>query len=151
MTNTINITPIIEIVISVFAVIISTYFLPKLAVFLKSKLNEEQLKQLTEWVRVAVAAAEQMFNESGLGEQKKEYVVNFIRSKGLEIDYKEIEALIESEVYKLTQGSGYLHTEPDEPTDADDTEDINYNTIDEETAECDTEVTDVGNMFEAVG
>lgn len=145
MTNTINITPIIEIFISVFAVIISTYFLPKFAVFLKSKLNEEQLKQLAEWVRIAVAAAEQIFNESGLGEKKKEYVVNFIRSKGLEIDYKEIEALIESEVYKLTQGSGYLFAVPDEPTTEGDTTEKDNIAADEDTE------TDTENTVEAVG
>jgi hypothetical protein len=52
---------------------------------------------------VAVAAAEQLFG-SKTGQQKKEYVVAFLLSKGIVADIDEVTALIESEVYKLTKG-----------------------------------------------
>ena len=49
----------------------------------------------------AVKAAEQLYG-SKTGLQKKEYVVAFLLSKGIVFDVDEVTALIESEVYKLT-------------------------------------------------
>ena len=114
MKNTFNITPIFEIIISLISLVFSVYILPKLGSFLKEKLSEEQRKKLAEWVKIAVAAAEQKYKGSGRGAEKKKYVKEFLLSKGFTIDFDELEALLEGEVYKLTQGSGYLIGEPGE-------------------------------------
>ena len=67
---------------------------------LKAKLEKKSLK-ISKWVRIAVNAAEQIYNESGMGEVKKEYVLEFLKKRGITMDIDSVDALIESEVYKL--------------------------------------------------
>ena len=62
---------------------------------------EEKFKDISKWVRIAVNAAEQIYNESGMGEVKKEYVLEFLKKRGITMDIDSVDALIESEVYKL--------------------------------------------------
>ncbi len=125
MKNT-DFTPIIEAFIAIVSAFITLFILPKLRTYLAEKLSAEQREKLKQYVKIAVAAAEQMIKGSGKGEEKKKYVLDFLRSKGITFDVDEVTALIESEVYKLTQGSGYFLTVPENiKTDIpeDDTED----------------------------
>ncbi len=109
----IDLTPIIEAFIAIISAFISLLIIPKLKAYLAEKLSAEQLENLKKWVKVAVAAAEQLYG-SKTGQKKKEYVLSFLLSKGLVFDVDEVTALIESEVYKLTQGSGYLVSPEDD-------------------------------------
>ena len=61
-----------------------------------------QRQKLIFWIETAVKAAEQIYG-SKAGQQKKDYVVAFLLSKGIVADVDEVTALIESEVYKLTK------------------------------------------------
>ncbi|MBQ7116888.1 MAG: holin [Clostridia bacterium] len=97
----IDLTPVIEAIVALLSAIITIFILPKLTKHLKQSLNAEQMSALREWVKIAVAAAEQLYG-SKTGQQKKEYVVSFLLSKGIVINIDEVTALIESEVYKLT-------------------------------------------------
>lgn len=97
----IDLTPIIEALVTLISALITLFVIPKLAGYLKEKLSAEQMSALKEWVKIAVAAAEQLYG-SKTGQQKKEYVVSFLLSKGIVVDIDEVTALIESEVYKLT-------------------------------------------------
>lgn len=97
----IDLTPLIEALIALFSAIITLFILPKLTQCLNKKLTAEQMSVLKDWVKIAVAAAEQLYG-SKAGQQKKEYVVSFLLSKGIVFDVDEVTALIESEVYKLT-------------------------------------------------
>ena len=98
--NTINLTPIIEAVFALLGAIITAFVIP----WIKSKLNENQLKELQIWVNAAVAAAEQIFSEPGSGMEKKKYVVEFLESKGFTVDMDSLDKLIESAVYALKGG-----------------------------------------------
>lgn len=102
MTNNIDFTPIIQAVITLISAVFTVFVLPKLTAYLKEKLTAEQREKLKEWVKIAVAAAEQIYG-SKTGQQKKEYVVSFLLSKGIVFDVDEVTALIESEVFKLTK------------------------------------------------
>lgn len=93
-------TNLIECVIALVSAIISMFFIP----YIKKQLSESKLKNLSFWTEVAVKAAEQIFG-SKTGKEKKEYVAAFLLSKGIVVDIDEVTALIESEVYKLTQQS----------------------------------------------
>lgn len=95
-----DITDIIECVIALLSAVISAFLIP----YLKTQLSETKQAKLSFWVRTAVRAAEQLFG-SKTGQQKKEYVVAFLLSKGIVVDVDEVTALIESEVYKLTEKS----------------------------------------------
>ncbi len=100
MKNT-DFTPLIEALITLISAVITLFILPKLTKYLRERLSAEQLSALKEWVKIAVAAAEQLYG-SKTGQQKKEYAVSFLLSKGIVFDVDEVTALIESEVYKLT-------------------------------------------------
>lgn len=125
--KSIDLTAIIQAFIMLISSVITIYILPKVKLYLTEKLSAEQRENLKKWVRVAVAAAEQLYG-SKTGAEKKEYVVSFLLSKGLVFNIDEVTALIESEVYKLTQGSGYFVAVPEggmeliEDTDNYDTE-----------------------------
>lgn len=91
-------TNIIEIILGILSAIITAFVIP----VLNKKLFAEKRQNLLFWVQTAVAAAEQYFG-SKTGQQKKDYVVNFLLSKGIVFDIDEVNTMIESEVYKLTQ------------------------------------------------
>ncbi len=112
----IDLTPIFQALILLISSVITIYILPKVKAVLTEKLSAEQRENLKKWVRVAVAAAEQLYG-SKKGQEKKQYVIDFLYSKGIVFDVAEVEALIESEVYKLTQGSGYFVSVPEGDTD----------------------------------
>lgn len=104
---TIDITPIIEAVIALAGVIVSCVLIP----YIKSKTTTEQQKEINAWVKIAVAAAEQIYVGSGRGEEKKAYVINWLREHGVTVDEAKLDALIEAAVYELTNGEGLIIVE----------------------------------------
>ena len=96
-------TVIIEFIIALLSAVVTTFLIP----YLKQKLTEEKQKKLMFWVQTAVKAAEQIYG-SKTGQQKKEYVVAFLLSKGIVFDVDEVTALVESEVYKLTAAANNM-------------------------------------------
>ena len=93
-----DITDIIEAVIVLLSALVTTFLLP----YIRQKLSDEKRQKLIFWIETAVKAAEQIYG-SKTGQQKKDYVVAFLLSKGIVADVDEVTALIESEVYKLTK------------------------------------------------
>jgi hypothetical protein len=95
-----DITPIVAIIIALIFAVITIIIAP----WIKSRTTSEQLMQIMSWVNIAVLAAEQLFRGVGRGEEKKQYVIDFLKSKGYYIDAEKIEAMIEAEVAKLNGG-----------------------------------------------
>lgn len=112
----IDFTPIIEALIAFLSTIITLVVLPKVRQYLNEKLSSEQRENLKQWVKVAVAAAEQLYG-SNTGIEKKEYVVSFLLSKGIVFDIDEVTAMIESEVYKIKQNDIFSQSEPEDDKD----------------------------------
>lgn len=96
--NNIDCTELLEAVIALISVLITTFIIP----LLKRKLSAEKSEELKKWVSIAVTAAEQLYG-SKTGQQKKEYVLSFLLDKGIVFDAAEVAAMIEAEVYKLTK------------------------------------------------
>lgn len=92
-----DLTPIVNAVITLIAAIVTTFLIP----WIKSKIDAAKLAQIVEWVGIAVRAAEQIYNESGMGEKKKQYVLNFLADKGFTLDLNSINAMIEAAVKEL--------------------------------------------------
>lgn len=135
MFKNIDLTPIIEALIAFISAVFTFFVLPKVTAYLKEKLTAEQREKLRQWVQIAVAAAEQIYG-SKKGKEKKDYVVSFLLSKGFVFDIDEVTALIESEVYKLTQGSGYFLAVPESDSATDETtEDDKEDTVTDEELE----------------
>lgn len=92
-----DLTPIVNAVIALIAAIITTFLIP----WIKSKIDAAKLAQIVEWIGIAVRAAEQIYNESGMGEKKKQYVLDFLADKGFTLDPNSINAMIEAAVKNL--------------------------------------------------
>lgn len=90
-------TPIFEAIITIVSLVLTGIVIP----YIKQRIGEEKTENLKKWVSVGVKAAEQIYG-SKTGQQKKEYVVSFLLSKGIVFNVDEVEAMIEAEVYKLT-------------------------------------------------
>ena len=93
-----DITDIIEAVVVLLSALVTTFLLP----YIRQKLSDEKRQKLIFWIETAVKATEQIYG-SKTGQQKKDYVVAFLLSKGIVANVDEVTALIESEVYKLTK------------------------------------------------
>lgn len=95
--NTIDITPIANAAIALIAAIVSVYLIP----WIKSKTTNEQRKQFVAWVKIAVSAAEQVYNGPGRGEEKKQYVIEFLKEQGIKFDEASVSNAIEAAVKQL--------------------------------------------------
>lgn len=93
-----DITMIIEAAFALLAAIITAVVIP----YIKRKTTVVQQQEINAWVRIAVAAAEQIYDGSGRGEEKKDYVLNWLREHGITVDTDKLDALIEAAVYELT-------------------------------------------------
>lgn len=94
----IDITPIIEAIITVIVLCITTFLIP----YIKSKTTSTQQEQIQAWVNIAVMAAEQLIQGSGKGAEKKEYVIKWLNEHNITFDAEKLDAMIEAAVYKLT-------------------------------------------------
>lgn len=93
----IDITEVIKYTFLLIFAVCSAFLIP----YLKAKLGDENFATLKNWVKIAVQAAEMIFKESKMGEQKKEYVLEFLKTKGYKVDTEAINNLIESAVLDL--------------------------------------------------
>ena len=91
--------PSIEIILTALAtgvaVIIITYIEK-----VKKKVDTQELQG---WAKYAVQTAEMLYREAGTGEQKKQFVMEFLRVKFEKIDMIDIDVVVESVVYELKQ------------------------------------------------
>ena len=94
----IDITPIIETIITLVVLCITTFLIP----YIKSKTTSAQQEQIQAWVNIAVMAAEQLIQGSGKGAEKKEYVIKWLNEHNITFDAEKLDAMIEAAVYKLT-------------------------------------------------
>lgn len=92
-----DITPIIQAILTLIGAIITAIVIP----WIKSKTSIQQQEELKQWVKIAVAAAEQIFVGQGRGEEKKKWVLEFLERYNLKIDFDAIDAMIEAAVYEL--------------------------------------------------
>ncbi|HQA59201.1 MAG TPA: phage holin, LLH family [Acetivibrio sp.] len=99
-----NIDIIVKVLIPILGTIITSILVP----FLRQKITKEQREEIYFWVKIAVGAAEQIYKEKGQGKLKKEYVVDFLVSKGINITIEELDVLIEAAVKELNMAQEKL-------------------------------------------
>lgn len=95
----IDLTVIVEAVLTLCIAAVSAFVIP----WLKRKVSAEKLAEVSEWVQIAVTAAEQIYNGPGRGAEKKAYVLKFLNDRGYTVDMDAIENLIEAAVYELPE------------------------------------------------
>ena len=96
---TVDLTQIIVAILTLAISMVSAFLIP----YIKTKVTAEQFATIKLWVQVAVQAAEMLYVGSGRGEEKKKYVLDFLKSKGFSLNMEEIENLIEAAVLELKQ------------------------------------------------
>lgn len=92
----IDITQIVTAVIGLLSALISAFLIP----WIKSKIDDEKLQQADAIITIAVGAAEQLF-KSTEGQLKKQYVLDYLKKKGITLDAATIEVMIENAVILL--------------------------------------------------
>lgn len=112
MTNTnvnaVDLTPILEGVISLVVAIFSIIVIPKFKAWLNTKLTASQIEVIKTIIKALVNAAEQIYiNTNKSGTSKKKYVMEMAKAKltelGYTIDDKEIEAYLEQAVREMNK------------------------------------------------
>lgn len=94
---TYDITPIVQAVFALVGAIITCVVIP----WIRSKTTAQQQEELKQWVKIAVAAAEQIFVGQGRGQEKKQWVLEFLAKYNLKVDVDAIDAMIEAAVWEL--------------------------------------------------
>ena len=95
----VDITHILQIFVALVVALISAFVLP----YFRSITTSEQRTELAAWVKIAVAAAEQIYKGSGRGEEKKQYVLEWLYGHGVTVDESQIDAMIEAAVFELSK------------------------------------------------
>ncbi len=108
MTNTINITPVIEIIITLLVAFVTIIIIP----CIKSKLNTTQWQMLQDWARVGVSAAEVLFKGTRLGKDKLAYVTKYLNTMCEKYNYRfdetTIRQAIENAWKNMTDGESAI-------------------------------------------
>ena len=92
---------IVQCVLVIVAGLITRYVVS----WLKTKLDAEKFHTLDQWVKLAVAAAEQVYCKDCQGNEKKTYVKDELRkylaTKGIKITEEQLNILIEAAVKEM--------------------------------------------------
>ena len=93
----IDITQIAVAVIGLISLILTTIVAP----YIKAKTTREQRENILFWAKLAVQAAEKIYNEAGMGEKKKEFVEHYLAEHGFVLDGAQLDVVIESAVLQM--------------------------------------------------
>ena len=105
-----NITHIVEALFGLIAAIITALVVP----YIRSKTTMQQQAEINAWVKIAVNAAEQIYNGVGRGAEKKAYVLAFLMEHGMKLEEERLDAMIEAAVYDLKNGVLLVESEVQE-------------------------------------
>lgn len=86
----IDLTPILQALLGLLAALITYRLIP----WIKARTTNEQQAFIRALVKSGVYAAEQIYREEGMGHKKMEYVREWLRGHGYDVDVTEIEAAV---------------------------------------------------------
>lgn len=121
----IDLTPVFQSIIALLAALVTYKFIP----WIRSKVTEQQFSNLEAAARVAVYAAEQIFN-SGDNGKKLDYAIDQVVKAGFDLDIETIRAAVEQAVYELKAerqlADSFKQRIGNEETEEDEDEDIDF-------------------------
>ena len=94
-----DLTDVVSAIITLIVALLTTFLIP----YLRKKLKEEDFNTIKMWVEIAVKAAEMIFVGTNRGAEKKQYVMDFLKTKGFNLDEESVNNLIESAVQELNE------------------------------------------------
>lgn len=97
----IDMTQVIVALIGLAGIVLSTVVIP----LLRAKTTEQKWANAMFWVRLAVKSAEQIYDQQGLGEKKKEYVEKFLAEHNIKLDPDQIDVAIEAAVLEIQKAA----------------------------------------------
>ena len=92
----VDVTEIVRLVIALVTVVLSAFVIP----WVKSKVDQNKLNKILDYVEIFVAAAEQLYDKSE-GALKKQYVLDKINQMGFKVDADVLDSEIEAAVLRL--------------------------------------------------
>lgn len=93
-----DITPIIELLVTVLAALISIVVIP----YIKTKLTRAQLDKAVQWVEIAVSAAEEAARAGLIDKSSKYgYALELLERQGVTFDEATTQAMIDAKVWEL--------------------------------------------------
>lgn len=96
-TNTIDLTPLAQVLISLLAVVITTYLIP----WIKMHTTHKQQEYIRAAAHVAVYAAEKFYG-AGHGDEKLEYASKILKEDyGIELNLNKLEAVIDAAIKEM--------------------------------------------------
>lgn len=100
----IDITLIIKAIMTLIGIVVTTFLIP----YLKTKISENKLSYLEEIVKVAVCAAEVLIDGEGRGDEKRNFVIDHVKSvceqHGITYDSNQVRQILEKSWLELSQG-----------------------------------------------
>lgn len=91
----------IQIILAVIA-LLGTIMTAVVAPCIKSKYTESKRNEIYRYVEIAVLAAEQILKiQDPDGSKRKQYVIDFLNSKGFKLSPQELDTIIEAAVKEL--------------------------------------------------
>lgn len=101
-----NVFNVILALIPVLGAIVTGFVIP----FIKEKIDADKLAKYKYWAGLAVKAAEMLWTNSGCGQDKKQYVIDFLNNmfnkKKTVITEQQLEILVESAVKQMKLEEG---------------------------------------------
>ena len=93
----IDLTTVAQAALVLLGAVITTVIVP----CVKKNTTVQQQKGIMGWVKIAVAAAEQLYKGSDRGEEKKAYVLDWLNKQGITIDADKLDVMIEAAVHEI--------------------------------------------------
>lgn len=97
-------TEIVVAAIGLFGIIVTAIVAP----LVKAKTATTQWDNIVAWASTSVAAAEVIYKGAGRGEEKREYVINWVTNKakkhGIEVDVDTVRIALENAWKQMTEG-----------------------------------------------
>lgn len=92
----IDLTPIINLIIALIGAVIAVFVIP----WLKKNISQQDMDKMMELIKIAVYAAQQLHWDKS-GDERKQYVLDFLAENGYDINDQAVLNAIEAEVLKL--------------------------------------------------
>jgi len=93
---TFDMTEIGKLLIELVCLCITAVLIP----YLKQRYGDNKVTEALKWVKIAVAAAEQIYTAAD-GDKKKKWVLDYLEQRGIVLDEDELDAAIEAAVLEL--------------------------------------------------
>lgn len=93
---TFDMTEIFKVLIELVCLCITAILIP----YFKQRYGDNKVTEALKWVKIAVAAAEQIYTAAE-GDKKKQWVFDYLKARGIILDEGELDVAIEAAVLEL--------------------------------------------------